>query len=243
MNHVTVFCAQSSWIHGTPVEHLYFQKNPAVSKVQGLLRMHFVGSLTWDNLARPGRSASCCLAEFFGWFVDVWPFPRHLLFQASAFQLSVFGRKKTQQNPKKDVPKEPKTCANYNCLSWSLYNWAPALNSIMNLRVALLWGMTARFASSSLPMPSSCGHSDEELCGQSDEALDMLQHGAMPKDSRSKAVPGMDLLLPESLSLRRVAKGGWPVISRLQDSPVWTGKICFFGGCRWAEIIMAGCRF
>ena len=95
------------------MEHLYFQKNPAVSKVQGLLKMHFVGSLTCDNLARSGRSASCCLAEFFGWFVDVWPFPRHLLFQVSAFQLSVFGRKKTQQNTKKDVPKEPKTCANY----------------------------------------------------------------------------------------------------------------------------------
>ena len=49
----------------------------------------------------------------------------------------------------------------------------------------------ARFASSSLPMPSSCGRSDE-LCGQSDEALDMLQHGAMPKDSKSKAAPSVD---------------------------------------------------
>ena len=50
----------------------------------------------------------------------------------------------------------------------------------------------ARFASSSLPMPSSCDPSDEELCGQSDEALDMLQHGAMPKDPKSKAAPGVD---------------------------------------------------
>ena len=77
----------------------------------------------------------------------------------------------------------------------------------MNLRVALLWGMTARFASSSLPMPSSCGHSDEELCGQSDEALDMLQHGAMPKDSRSKAVPGMDLFAARKSLTQTGGKG------------------------------------
>lgn len=78
---------------------------------------------------------------------------------------------------------------------------------MMNLRVALLWGMTARFASSSLPMPSSCGHSDEELCGQSDEALDMLQHGAMPKDSRSKAVPGMDLFAARKSLTQTGGKG------------------------------------
>ena len=75
------------------------------------------------------------------------------------------------------------------------------MNSMMNLRFALLWGMTvARFASSSLPMHSSCGHSDEELCGQSNEALDMLQHGAMPKVSRSKAAPGMDFAARKSLT-------------------------------------------
>ena len=75
------------------------------------------------------------------------------------------------------------------------------MNSMMNLRFALLWGMTvARFASSSLPMHSSCGHSDEELCGQSNEALDMLQHGAMPKVSSSKAAPGMDFAARKSLT-------------------------------------------
>ena len=71
---------------------------------------------------------------------------------------------------------------------------------MMNLYFVLLWGMTvARFASSSLRMPSSCGRS-EELCGQSDEALDMLQHGAMPKDSRSKEAPGIDFAARKSLT-------------------------------------------
>ena len=107
--------------------------------------------------------------------------------------VSFRAKKNPTKHQKRCAQRTKNLCQLYNCLSWSLYNWGPALNSIMNLRVALLWGMTTRFASSSLPMPSSCGHSDEELCGQSDEALDMLQHGAMPKDSRLKAVPGMDL--------------------------------------------------